>query len=67
MTDQEFNKVLRKVRNAAAKDQSSIIQGTDSMGCTGFMVIDGTNNAVTAGEGFTLSLDDVAGMFGVKV
>ena len=60
----EWQNALRRVRRAAAKELHSIHK---ERGGDGLMVINERYNCLVGGEGYTLSLEDVAEMFGVTI
>lgn len=60
----EWKNALRRIRRAAAKELHSIHK---ERGGDGLMVINERYNCLVGGEGYTLSLEDVAEMFGVTI
>ena len=67
MTDRETRNTLAKIRRAAAKVGETIRTGKDTYGTKGYMTVDAWRNIITDGEGFTLTLEDLAHQYQVEI
>lgn len=67
MTDRKTRNTLAKIRRAAAKVGETIRTGKDAYGAKGYMTLDAWRNIIIDGEGFTLSLEDLAHQYQVTL
>lgn len=65
LSDREVVAIVKAIRDRAGRHGEQIRQGKDNTGSMGFMIVDASSNTITAGEGYTIPLDELAEMYNI--